>query len=81
MTYTTSVNSRGTFTIPKKLRDELKIETGSKILIVKRGDNYIFRVVPKLSKLAGSFKTTKKLSDEDLNKLASQAFVRAKNIY
>ena len=50
---TVTVTSKGQVTIPSKLRRELKILEGEKLLIVREGDTIRIIPIPKLSMLAG----------------------------
>ncbi|MGB8781128.1 MAG: AbrB/MazE/SpoVT family DNA-binding domain-containing protein, partial [Candidatus Bathyarchaeia archaeon] len=53
MVETVTVTSKGQVTIPSRLRRELKILKGEKLLIVREGNALKIIPVPKLSKLAG----------------------------
>jgi AbrB family looped-hinge helix DNA binding protein len=81
MTYTVKISNRGTITIPKELRKDMQVVTGSKILIIKRKNDYIIRAVPKVSSLKSSFKSNKKFTDEEIEKLKHKVFLRTKNIF
>lgn len=48
-----TVTSKGQVTIPSRLRKELRIVEGEKLLVVREGDAIKIVPVPKLSKLAG----------------------------
>jgi len=48
-----TVTSKGQVTIPSRLRRELNIEEGEKLLVIPEGDAIKMIPVPKLSKLAG----------------------------
>lgn len=50
---TVTVTSKGQVTIPSRLRRELRILRGEKLLIVREGNAIKIIPVPKLSKLAG----------------------------
>jgi len=50
---TVTVTSKGQVTIPSRLRRELRIVKGEKLLIVREGNAIKIIPVPKLSKLAG----------------------------
>jgi AbrB family looped-hinge helix DNA binding protein len=50
---TVTVTSKGQVTIPSRLRKELKILEGEKLLIVREGNAIKIIPVPKLSRLAG----------------------------
>jgi len=50
---TVTVTSKGQVTIPSRLRKELKIVNGEKLLIVREGNVIKMIPVPKLSNLAG----------------------------
>lgn len=47
------LSSKGQIVIPAKIRKELKLSKGDKLLIERRGDAIILRPVVKLSKLRG----------------------------
>lgn len=47
------MTSKGQVTIPSRLRRELKIVEGEKLLVIREGDAIKMIPVPKLSKLAG----------------------------
>lgn len=53
MVETVTVTSKGQVTIPSRLRRELRILEGEKLLIVREGNAIKIIPVPKLSKLAG----------------------------
>jgi len=48
-----TVTSKGQITIPSRLRRELKIAEGEKLLVIREGDAIKMIPIPKLSKLAG----------------------------
>jgi len=48
-----TVTSKGQVTIPSRLRRELKIVKGEKLLVIREGDVIKMIPVPKLSKMAG----------------------------
>ena len=48
-----TVTSKGQVTIPSRLRRELNIEEGEKLLVIPEGGAIKMIPVPKLSKLAG----------------------------
>jgi len=50
---TVTVTSKGQVTIPSRLRRELKIVEGEKLLVIREGNAIKIIPVPKLSKLAG----------------------------
>lgn len=53
MVETVTVTSKGQVTIPSRLRRELRIVKGEKLLIVREGNAIKMIPVPKLSNLAG----------------------------
>lgn len=53
MVETVTVTSKGQVTIPSKLRRELRIAKGEKLLVIREGDAIKIIPVPRLSKLAG----------------------------
>ena len=53
MVETVTVTSKGQVTIPSKLRRELRIVEGEKLLIIREGNAIKIIPLPKLSKLAG----------------------------
>jgi AbrB family looped-hinge helix DNA binding protein len=48
------VTSKGQVTIPSRLRKELNIEEGEKLLVIPEGNAIKMIPIPKLSKLAGA---------------------------
>jgi len=50
---TVTVTSKGQVTIPSRLRRELRIVRGEKLLVIREGNAIKIIPVPKLSKLAG----------------------------
>ncbi len=50
---TVKVTSKGQITIPSKLREELKITEGEKLLVTREGNAIKIVPLPKLSKMAG----------------------------
>lgn len=53
MVETVTVTSKGQVTIPSRLRRELRIVEGEKLLVIREGNAIKIIPVPKLSKLAG----------------------------
>jgi AbrB family looped-hinge helix DNA binding protein len=53
MVETVTVTSKGQVTIPSKLRKELRIAEGEKLLVIREGNTIKIIPVPKLSELAG----------------------------
>jgi AbrB family looped-hinge helix DNA binding protein len=53
MVETVTVTSKGQVTIPSRLRRELNITEGEKLLIIREGNAVKMIQIPKLSKLAG----------------------------
>lgn len=53
MVETVTVTSKGQVTLPSRLRRELKIVEGEKLLVIREGDAIKMIPVPKLSRLAG----------------------------
>ncbi|MFQ6075702.1 MAG: AbrB/MazE/SpoVT family DNA-binding domain-containing protein [Candidatus Bathyarchaeia archaeon] len=53
MVETVTVTSKGQVTLPARLRRELKIAEGEKLLVIREGDAIKMIPVPKLSRLAG----------------------------
>jgi len=47
------LSSKGQIVIPAKIRKELKLSKGDKLLLERRGDTIILRPMVKLSKLRG----------------------------
>ena len=50
---TVTVTSKGQITIPSRLRRELKITEGEKLLVMREGNAIKVIPVPKLSRMAG----------------------------
>jgi len=38
-----TITSKGQMTLPKEVRDDLKVKPGDKLIIEKQGDNYVLR--------------------------------------
>jgi len=53
MVETVTVTSKGQVTIPSRLRRELKIVEGEKLLVIREGDAIKMIPIPKLSRMAG----------------------------
>ncbi|MEM3550468.1 MAG: AbrB/MazE/SpoVT family DNA-binding domain-containing protein [Candidatus Bathyarchaeia archaeon] len=53
MVETVTVTSKGQITIPSKMREELNITEGEKLLIIREGNAIKIVPVPKLSEMAG----------------------------
>ena len=53
MVETVTVTSKGQVTIPSRLRRELRIVEGEKLLVIREGNAIKIIPVPKLSRLAG----------------------------
>lgn len=53
MVETVTVTSKGQITIPSRLRKELKMVKGEKLLVIREGNTIKIIPVPKLSELAG----------------------------
>lgn len=53
MVETVTVTSKGQVTIPSKLRRDLKIVEGEKLLVIREDETIRIIPIPKLSKLAG----------------------------
>ena len=53
MVETVTVTSKGQVTIPSKLRRDLRIEEGEKLLVIREDDTIRIIPIPKLSRLAG----------------------------
>lgn len=60
MTYQTTITKKGQITIPKPLRDFLRLDTSSKIILEPLNDyKVIIKTVPDILDIAGKFKTKK----------------------
>ena len=53
MVETVTVTSKGQITIPSRLRRELKITEGEKLLVMREGNAIKMIPIPKLSRMAG----------------------------
>ena len=53
MVETVTVTSKGQVTIPSKLRRDLKIAEGEKLIVIREDETIRIIPIPKLSKLAG----------------------------
>jgi antitoxin PrlF len=70
-----TVTSKGQITIPKEVRDELGIETGTKVVFVRTRDGFVLRAKNlKLMDLRGTLKYDgPPLSDEEIDRRVGQA--------
>lgn len=50
---TVSVNKRGQFTIPKRFRKDLRIEEGSKLLVIEEESSLVIKRLPEMDDLLG----------------------------
>lgn len=64
------LSSKGQIVIPAKIRKELKLSKGDKLLIERKGDAIILRPVVKLSKLRGVDKIEK--ASEEIEKIREE---------
>lgn len=68
MTYLTTVTSKGQVTIPKPIRDRLKISPSTKVIFQLHQDHAIIQPVKDFLSLKGSIKPTRPFSDKAANK-------------
>jgi antitoxin PrlF len=70
-----TVTSKGQITIPKDVRDELGIETGTKVVFIRTKDGFVLRAKNlKLMDLRGTLKYDgPPLSDEEIDRRVGQA--------
>ena len=60
MTYQTTITQKGQMTVPKAIREILKLELGKRVLLVLEGHGRLkITPLPSLDSLAGSFKIKK----------------------
>ena len=64
------LSSKGQIVIPAKIRKELKLSKGDKLLIERKGDAIILRPMVKLSKLRGVDKIEK--ASEEIEKIREE---------
>lgn len=55
--FTSTVTSKGQVTIPKILRDSLRIQANDRVIFVKREDSLILKPIKGIFELRGSIKT------------------------
>jgi AbrB family looped-hinge helix DNA binding protein len=68
------ITSKGQVTVPKKIRDELRVKPKDFILFIKQGNNIVIKPAKTLLDLKGSIKTDKKIRDwEDVRAEAKKA--------
>lgn len=70
-----SITSQGQVTIPIKIRQAFGIKGSTKAIIKKQGDQIVIKPQKDFWSLAGSLKSSVKLSDRQLNK-ARQVFAK-----
>lgn len=79
---TSTVTSKGQITIPKKVREQLRIRTGDKVdfSIEQDGSVKLHPIGKRVSEVFGAFhaKATEHLSTEDLKRRLKQAFKEGK---
>ena len=81
MSYTLEINPDGTVVLPLELLEEFKKDGTSKILAIKTKNGYVFRAVKDIMSLGKSIKPKVQLTDEELDKMKPNAFLRSKNIF
>jgi len=64
------LSSKGQIVIPAKIRKELKLSKGDKLLLERKGDAIILRPMVKLSKLRGVDKIEK--ASEEIEKIREE---------
>jgi|GEM_PF-3508609 AbrB family looped-hinge helix DNA binding protein len=64
MIYTLPMTKKGTITIPKKIRDDMK--SYEKVVLIKKGNTYILRPVLDFMEIAENFKTDKVFTDQEI---------------
>ncbi len=60
--FTSTITQKGQVTIPKKLRDELHLQSNDQVVFVKQGDYIIIKPVQDIMKLKGSVKVKSPLN-------------------
>ncbi len=65
MQLSSRITTKGQVTVPKKIRDELKIKSGDVIQFVRKGGDVVIKPVKTLLDLKGVIKTDRKLEDWD----------------
>ena len=70
-----TVTSKGQITIPKEVRDELGIETGTRVMFVRTSVGYVLKPINQpLMRLKGKFKYDgPPLSDEQIDRRVGEA--------
>lgn len=64
MTYQTTITKKGQITIPKEIREVLKLEEGKRldIELEKKKKRIIIKTAPDILELAGTFKPKRKIN-------------------
>ncbi len=71
------ITSKGQVTVPKKIRDELRLKPKDFILFIKQGNNIVIKPAKTLLDLKGSIKTDKKIQDwEDVRAEAKKTIAK-----
>lgn len=79
MSYTTTITQKGQITIPKRLRDVLRIQTGEKLTLELEKSKEAIRVKPAVSlrELAGSFRVKKAIDPVKIREYMERNYTRA----
>ena len=68
---------KGQVTIPKKIRDDLKVAPGDSVLFVRKGKDIVLKPVKTLLDCKGTVKSPEKIGDwEDVRRKAREHVVR-----
>jgi AbrB family looped-hinge helix DNA binding protein len=71
------ITSKGQVTIPKRIREELRLKPKDSILFIKQGNNIVIKPAKTLLDLKGSIKTDKKIQDwEDVRAEAKKTIAK-----
>jgi|LGVC01.1.fsa_nt_gb AbrB family looped-hinge helix DNA binding protein len=72
------ITVKGQVTVPKKIRDDLKISPGDVILFVKRGDEVVIKPVKTLLDFKGVIQSDQKIDDWEKVRNKAKEYVAQK---
>lgn len=76
MQFTTSVTQKGQITIPKDIRDKLKLEKYDTVMISQKDQSVVITKVKDILDLAGTIKLPKHLRNKDTRALFEKSYER-----
>ncbi|HEX9721914.1 MAG TPA: AbrB/MazE/SpoVT family DNA-binding domain-containing protein [Candidatus Paceibacterota bacterium] len=79
MTYSTTITKKGQITIPKKLRDALRVRAGERLTVELEKSKEAIRIKPAMSlrELAGSFRVKKPIDPVKIREYMEKHYQRA----